>query len=355
MESSSLRPISCWFLYSFSDGLVHRLSAAEGTLHKRTATGDLAPPQMLAARVAAWVVDESDWCAIVNAVPGLGSPPRSDDASPSVTLASPGVFVGILGEGLDAEVDWDLSDILLSGFITICSSLQGDISLIQEKCDEVSLNHLSNAGDVLQLGLGGFKTLAEQRKLLSFVDMSHTKAQESAPRTQPLECQVPVHSSDLASARVDMTPLEESVTVAQRQLAEAQSALPTVTEKGDEYRSGLGVEEQQRGSLQALLRGVRNRLVDHASFVNTGRGSLRQDMDHDLDVYLWAVFAAVRYCTSSNGSATSSSVETDSATFCQDVSSILMHLNSPGAVSASYLSVTTSSNPLGPGATLLPS
>lgn len=65
-----------------------------------------------------------------------------------------------------------------------------------------------------------------------------------------------------------MTRPEESVTVAQRHLAGAQSALPTGEGERSEYRRRLGVREQQCGSLEALLRGLHTCLVNHTSLVD---------------------------------------------------------------------------------------
>lgn len=62
-----------------------------------------------------------------------------------------------------------------------------------------------------------------------------------------------------------MTRLEESIAVDHCLLADAQSAVFTVDGERDEYHRRLGVEEQQCGSSEGLLRGLRSQLVDHDS------------------------------------------------------------------------------------------
>lgn len=101
---------------------------------------------MLPVVVVTWVVDESDRCFIADAVANLGLPPRSDDPALSFPPASPGVVVHVLGEVLDGESYWGLSETPRSGVIDICCSLPYDFSFIQENCDEFSLNGLSNSG-----------------------------------------------------------------------------------------------------------------------------------------------------------------------------------------------------------------
>lgn len=60
-----------------------------------------------------------------------------------------------------------------------------------------------------------------------------------------------------------MTRLEDSVTVTQRQLVNAQSTIVTMKGEHDEYCGRLGVEEKGHGSLEALLRCLCRRWVDH--------------------------------------------------------------------------------------------
>lgn len=67
-------------------------------------------------------------------------------------------------------------------------------------------------------------TIDEQRQLLSYVDGMCSQEKTSGAGVQPLERQVAVHSGELASVHGDMTWPEESVTVDQQQLADAQSA-----------------------------------------------------------------------------------------------------------------------------------
>lgn len=101
--------------------------------------------------------------------------------------------------------------------------------------------------------------------------------------------------------------------------------------------------------MEAVLRGLCSRLVDHPSLVDSAWGFPSQVLDWVLDDYLQVVFTAEHNRTAGVQSVTSTSNvdETNSATICQDVSSILKHLNSRQAASASYSLVTTSSDPLG--------
>lgn len=62
--------------------------------------------------------------------------------------------------------------------------------------------------------LCGLITLAEQRPLLSCVEMLLSEAGELAAHVQSLESQVVVHSADLSWPRGHLTSSEVSVTVA---------------------------------------------------------------------------------------------------------------------------------------------
>lgn len=146
-----------------------------------------------------------------------------------------------------------------------------------------------------------------------------------------------------------MTRLEESVAVNQRQLADDQSALLTVECECDKYRRRFGIEEQRRDGLEALLRGLRSSSGDHTLLVDSVRGILRQDMGGDLDVYLQAIFAAVRDCTVVFCSATSNVVETHGATLRQDVLSTPTHLGGRLEALAAETLITTASDSLGTG------
>lgn len=115
------------------------------------------------------------------------------------------------------------------------------------------------------------------------------------------------------------------------------------------YRSCLGTEAQQSSVLEALLCFLRRRLVVHSFLVYSAGNFIRLDTDQNSDVYLRAIFAAVCERTDRFCSATSNAVKNDSAMLQQDVSSILTLF--PGCLAAlpSELSVSTSSDLLGPG------
>lgn len=169
---------------------------------------------------------------------------------------------------LDAEADWDLSVIPLSGAIDISSSLQGEFLLIQEKSKDFLINRPFNARDVCRLALRTLNTLDEKHQHRSCVDGLPFDVQELVARVQWLECQVAAHSVGAASARGDMNRLEKSVALAARQLADAKLALLTVDDKHREYCDSAGIEMKQRGGLMLLLRGFCSGLVDHTSLVD---------------------------------------------------------------------------------------
>lgn len=89
--------------YTFTDGQVHQLYAAEVTSHNHTASGQLAPPQMLASRIVTWVVNELDRCFIADAVAHMGLAPMLVEATLPGPPALPGIFVDVISVDLDAE------------------------------------------------------------------------------------------------------------------------------------------------------------------------------------------------------------------------------------------------------------
>lgn len=170
------------------------------------------------------------------------------------------------------------------------------------------------------------KSVHKQRQLLFCVDGLCSIASGPNTRVLWLDRQVAVHSWESPSANGAMTRLKESDAVVQRQLADIQLALPTVESEDEKHRRRLDVEEHRCGGLEALLCGLHSRPVDHSSLVASVRGLLGQDVDHDLDVRLQAMFAAVCHFTTFFRSATSNVVENHSATICQDVSYIITSL-----------------------------
>lgn len=140
--------------------------------------------------------------------------------------------------------------------------------LIQEKFDKLSINCLSSAGDVVRLVLRGLSTLDEQHQLFSCADELGPDGRESATCVESLDLQDSAHSAELASGRSNMTQIEESVAVAQDQLADVQLALTIIQGEHGEHFRCVGIEEQRSGSLEALLRGLRSRLVDYTCLVD---------------------------------------------------------------------------------------
>lgn len=84
IDCQSLRPRYCLFQYTYIDGRLHQLSTTEGSPHKCTPIGELAPLQMLIANVVTWSVDELDQCLITDAVLPVGFSLMSDEALLSV-------------------------------------------------------------------------------------------------------------------------------------------------------------------------------------------------------------------------------------------------------------------------------
>lgn len=170
-----------------------------------------------------------------------------------------------------------------------------------------------------------------------------------------LKLQVVAHCAWLASALGDMTRLKKSVEVVHRQLADAQLALCAGDGEHDENRHRIGIQDQWRGVFEALPHSGPSHMIDHTSIVDLDLDFLRQDVDCDVDVYLLAIFIAVRDLTAGLHSVTSNVVETHSSMLPQDVSPIPKHLHGLLAVLASEPSSTMFSNPLGPSDSLPPS
>lgn len=97
--------------------------------------------------------------------------------------------------------------------------------LIQEKSDEFLINRLFDAWDEFRFALSSLNTLDDQHQLLSFLYGLRSDSQKSSARVQSLELQVVVRSTELAFAGGTMIRLEQSFTVAHRQLAGVQLAL----------------------------------------------------------------------------------------------------------------------------------
>lgn len=128
---------------------VHRLSPAKVTFHKHPATGVLAPSLILAACIVIWAIEKSNWSTIAEAVVYLTLPLRLYGATPSVSPASPDVFVGVLDVNWNGEHDRDLSEIPTCGMINGRFSFQVYFLPIREKFYEILMNCPSNAASVV--------------------------------------------------------------------------------------------------------------------------------------------------------------------------------------------------------------
>lgn len=146
------------------------------------------------------------------------------------------------------------------------------------------------------MAVRGLNTFDEQRQLLSSIPRLRSNVREPATCVEALEYQVAATSVEPASARGDMTPIEESVAVAWSQLADAQLALPTAEGEGDEYCRRLGTEKQRYGGSVALHFSLHTHFVDHTSLVGS-TGLPLSGMDRDFEIYSLAIFADERHCT----------------------------------------------------------
>lgn len=126
-----------------------------------------------------------------------------------------------------------------------------------------------NAGDVFRSALSGFSILDEKRRLLSSIDRLGSDARDLEEHGQWLESQISAHSAKLASVHGDMTRVEESIEVAQRQLTDVQSSLLSVKGERNEYCLGLGIEERRRGGLKAGLHSLHSRVVYHTFLLDS--------------------------------------------------------------------------------------
>lgn len=152
-----------------------------------------------------------------------------------------------------------------------------------------------------------------------------------------------VHSAKLASARGHMSRLD------------AQSSVVTVDGRATSIAVVLVLKSSGVQLGEKLLRDLRSSFVDDTSFVHSVRGFLHQYMDHDLYIYLRAVFTTLQDPTADFPAATSNVVDTYGSPLCQDFSCIFIHLDGDLAALASDPSVTTSPGCLSPGTAPPPS
>lgn len=90
---------------------------------------------------------------------------------------------------LDAEGDNDMSGITQSVFINVTFSLQGYVSLFQERSHETLIDCPSKARDVFPLELGALTTFGLKRQLVCYVGELHSDARQLAGPVELLECQ----------------------------------------------------------------------------------------------------------------------------------------------------------------------
>lgn len=151
-----------------------------------------------------------------------------------------------------------------------------------------------------------------------------------------------------------MAWIEESVEVGQLQLADAESDLIAVGGERNAYWSGLDIEAQQGGVLEASLRSLCSRLVDDMFSAVSDRHLLGQDLDSALDLSLPKVFTMVHKGPTGSCSATSNIVKKQSLTLLPDVPSNLKHLAGRFAALYSYSLAKASFSSQRPGDSLPP-
>lgn len=81
-------------------------------------------------------------------------------------LYLPSTFVHIFAAGLEAEREFNLSDIPPSRFLDAGSSIWTDFSHIQMKCGAYSIEFPYSAPNVLELVLGWLNSLGNRLKLV---------------------------------------------------------------------------------------------------------------------------------------------------------------------------------------------
>lgn len=125
---------------------------------KARCEGALGEDKVLPALYFVWSAASSGRRHLGDAITHMHRSQRNDSEvvnNPSTSWA----VIEVFDEYLDAEGDWDLPDILLSGEIDICSSLQADLTVIRDK----SVNHLievaATAAGVFKLMLRGLNRL----------------------------------------------------------------------------------------------------------------------------------------------------------------------------------------------------
>lgn len=96
----------------------------------------------------------------------------------------PSIVVDVLNVNLDAKCDLDVSETLPTGVIDVKSTVRGDFYLIDNRCDEFSINNPSSAKDVFWLALRLFNTLHEVWQLLYCANRLRSDAWKFAARAQ---------------------------------------------------------------------------------------------------------------------------------------------------------------------------
>lgn len=101
-------------------------------------------------------------------------PPLSQvDLEPGDTTPVWSSVLDVYDVDLDAEWEWDPSDIPLSGEIDVRSSLLVDFALIRDKCVEFSVEGPATADGVFKLAVRGLNTFGEQSEIMTCGDRLH--------------------------------------------------------------------------------------------------------------------------------------------------------------------------------------
>lgn len=181
--------------------------------------GELGPYLAFASQevISAISVSDQCWAADILAYLGLlwSTEEVDDDRPPHLS----GPTVDVLGLSLEAEGDWELSDISRFGSIWRSPQVRGDFLLIHES---VKINwsisrvvHLIHSS----LTLGDWNSLAKKGQLLSSMERLRSDARTSPTHVYSLERQLAAHPAPLDFLCGKLVRLEVALDVIWGQLS----------------------------------------------------------------------------------------------------------------------------------------
>lgn len=95
---------------------------------------------------------------------------------PEIVVAPPDLqsVPDVYSADLDADRDWDFSDIPRSGETDVCFSLRASFKIFRDKFNESLVVGPRTTADVFKLALGNLNTVCEQREFIAGVAPLHT-------------------------------------------------------------------------------------------------------------------------------------------------------------------------------------